>query len=499
MYDNWTEIIEIMKPILDLKRSKMEVKMAFESCLRTLGWRSSTGSMKNDFVTRTGKTIDIVLGVNQPNEAFRPVLPIIINTESTTHDIVDSVLTTIQDINAKVCIVVNSSISLFIMDQTSQNPVNIGEIPFESNNEEGIKFSSLLSANDFQETNLVAYFDTLYKTKLPAIKLEAIIKSITSDESKAMEVLRLYLELEGFEGEIVDNALKDVGINIFLKNEMASEPNPNVQSYAERQSNKSGHDNTRFSLCDGPFLNKRQFVLAVVTQYIKDHPSVTLKDLEIRFPSEIISKVRGVVRTWAQVKLWADQYGPDILGRYCSKEDERLKLIDGTEVVVNSQWGAVNFPRFLAIAKTLYDVRSNSPYEGIEHVPNNDYKTDNVDTGRAQNFKFSMAGIKIGETVIFDPTQIEVKVASNDTIEYRGKIYRLSNFVRNFLPDNMRTPSDKYRGPNYFSYKGNTLTSLRKDTCQKQDPIEQSEEQSNEKSKGIQISLNSFNTFKTKK
>ena len=140
MYDNWTEIIEIMKPILDLKRSKMEVKMAFESCLRTLGWRSSTGSMKNDFVTRTGKTIDIVLGVNQPNEAFRPVLPIIINTESTTHDIVDSVLTTIQDINAKVCIVVNSSISLFIMDQTSQNPVNIGEIPFESNNEEGIKF-----------------------------------------------------------------------------------------------------------------------------------------------------------------------------------------------------------------------------------------------------------------------------------------------------------------------------------------------------------------------
>ena len=69
----------------------------------------------------------------------------------------------------------------------------------------------------------------------------------------------------GFEGEIVDNALKDVGINIFLKNEMASDPNPNVQSYAERQSNKSGHDNTRVSLCDGPFLNKRQFVQIILS------------------------------------------------------------------------------------------------------------------------------------------------------------------------------------------------------------------------------------------
>lgn len=96
-----------------------------------------------------------------------------------------------------------------------------------------------------------------------------------------------------------------------------------------------------------------------------------LEGLESRFPSELASKVRGVIRTWAQVKSWAEDNGPDILTRYCTKDNERILLSDGTEIVVNSQWGSKNFPRFLALAKSLYnDIRSDSPYEGIECVQN---------------------------------------------------------------------------------------------------------------------------------
>lgn len=81
MYDNWSEIIEIMKPILGFKRSRTEIKMALGSCLRTFGWRLTTGSMKNDFITKSGKTIDIILGVKELGDVFHPILPIIINTE----------------------------------------------------------------------------------------------------------------------------------------------------------------------------------------------------------------------------------------------------------------------------------------------------------------------------------------------------------------------------------------------------------------------------------
>ena len=320
MYDNWSEIIEIMKPILGFKRSRTEIKMALGSCLRTLGWRLTTGSMINDFITKSGKTIDIILGVKELGDVFHPILPIMINTEETTKDIVDSVSAIMRDISVKICVVVGSSFDLFTIDQTSQKSINIGEIVFEQNNEEGIKLSSLLSVHGFEESNLVAYFDSLYKSRLQSIKLDEIINSIISDESKAEEVLRMYLELEGFKGEIVDKALKNVGVNIFFKNKVGLDSQYNDQVSESLHLNKSGHDNTRFSLNGGDFVSKRQFVLNVVSQYIKENPYVTLEGLESRFPSELASKVRGVIRTWAQVKSWAEDNGPDILTRYCTKQ-----------------------------------------------------------------------------------------------------------------------------------------------------------------------------------
>ena len=106
-----------------------------------------------------------------------------------------------------------------------------------------------------------------------------------------------------------------------------------------------------------------------------------------------------------------------------------------------------------------------------------------------------MAGIKIGESIVFDAANIEVSVVSDDMIEYKGSSYKLSAFVRAFLPDSMRTPSDAYRGPDFFSYKGVTLTELRNKNEEKQKEIIENNDGCN----GIQISLQSFNTFKTKK
>lgn len=76
-------------------------------------------------------------------------------------------------------------------------------------------------------------------------------------------------------------------------------------------------------------------------------------------------------------------------------------------------------------------------------------------------FKFSMAGIKIGTQITFDPTGIEVKVASDDTIEYDGRIYKLSPFVGTFLPEDLQNNSGAYQGPKYFSYQGKRLSDLR--------------------------------------
>ena len=78
-------------------------------------------------------------------------------------------------------------------------------------------------------------------------------------------------------------------------------------------------------------------------------------------------------------------------------------------------------------------------------------------------FKFSMCDIKIGEEITFIPTGIAVKVASDDSIEYEGRIYKLSPFVGTFMPEDQRNTSGAYQGAKYFSYNERVLDEIRKE------------------------------------
>ena len=76
-------------------------------------------------------------------------------------------------------------------------------------------------------------------------------------------------------------------------------------------------------------------------------------------------------------------------------------------------------------------------------------------------FRFSMVGIPIGAELVFVPTGLKVKVASDDQIEYEGRIYKLSPFVGTFMPADKRNTSGAYQGAKFFSYKGRILDDLR--------------------------------------
>jgi hypothetical protein len=80
---------------------------------------------------------------------------------------------------------------------------------------------------------------------------------------------------------------------------------------------------------------------------------------------------------------------------------------------------------------------------------------------KRRRFKFSMVNIPIGSTLTFIPTGIEVKVASDDQIEYEGRIYKLSPFVGTFMPEDKRNTSGAYQGSKYFSFNGKVLEEMR--------------------------------------
>ncbi len=120
---------------------------------------------------------------------------------------------------------------------------------------------------------------------------------------------------------------------------------------------------------------------------------------------------------------------------------------------------------FYDIAKMIEDAvvtvyKDNKPI--INKEKPDEQTEDHKRIVRRGRFKFSMVGIKIGEHVTFTPTNIEVKVASDDSIEYEGRIYKLSPFVGTFMPEDKRNTSGAYQGAKYFSYKGKILDDLRR-------------------------------------
>lgn len=103
---------------------------------------------------------------------------------------------------------------------------------------------------------------------------------------------------------------------------------------------------------------------------------------------------------------------------------------------------------------TLY--RDNAPIKDNSQV-----QEDIVHKKQRPRFKFSMVNIHIGTKITFIPTGLTVKVASDDQIEYEGRIYKLSPFVGTFMPAEKRNVSGAYQGAKYFSYNGKVLDDLR--------------------------------------
>lgn len=76
-------------------------------------------------------------------------------------------------------------------------------------------------------------------------------------------------------------------------------------------------------------------------------------------------------------------------------------------------------------------------------------------------FKFSMVNIPVGATLIFTPSNLEVRVVGDDTIEYQDRIYKLSPFTGTFMPESKRNTSGAYQGAKYFTYQGKVLDDMR--------------------------------------
>lgn len=105
---------------------------------------------------------------------------------------------------------------------------------------------------------------------------------------------------------------------------------------------------------------------------------------------------------------------------------------------------------------TMY--KNNVP---IQESKKSDSEDEHEHKKQRPRFRFSMVNIPIGSELVFIPTGIKVKVASDDQIEYQGRIFKLSPFTGTYMPPEKRNTSGAYQGAKYFTYKGEVLDDIR--------------------------------------
>ncbi|MBR5395593.1 MAG: GIY-YIG nuclease family protein [Bacteroidaceae bacterium] len=110
---------------------------------------------------------------------------------------------------------------------------------------------------------------------------------------------------------------------------------------------------------------------------------------------------------------------------------------------------------------------SQDEYKPLLDFIDANFETTPVDANVAKKprrapFKFSMIGLKPGDTIIFAPNGEEVRVNSENTVDYDGQILTLSRFCKIYMPD-VDSENKEYQGPAHFTYNGKTLDEIRKE------------------------------------
>lgn len=114
-------------------------------------------------------------------------------------------------------------------------------------------------------------------------------------------------------------------------------------------------DYAKYTLDGSGKYGKGRLVLEVIKKYVAKHCDVTYEDLVRTFPKQLRGRKRGKT-FWGCMNLREDAmtlYAETGKKRHFLEDDEIIRLSDGTEVAVSSQWGVGNINLFIDAARKL--------------------------------------------------------------------------------------------------------------------------------------------------
>lgn len=345
MNENWCEIVDILKDAIDNNYSKQNFTNAVENCLRILGWRKTNGSLITEYKLSNNSTIDIVLSKLCDENRHFNFLPVFIEEKGNLPTL-STVNFAMKELETNVALCLGKYINLLYYN--TENIICKTEIPLDQTDKDGIEISELLTAKNFDKLLLQKYITSLLERNNTTLKLRQDIEQIASSERKLRSIFSDYLIQQGYDSKLVEQEITNFRISVSMR---PSYTTRNIYSQNKK-------DTTRYSFNGSPFYPKKKFVLAIIKQYVNDHPNITYDELEKTFPSRIISRKRGIIRPLSMVQEWIAR-NPDLKSRFFLEPEELITLKDGIKYTIYNQWGLGPFDKFLQIVPSMYIVKSD--------------------------------------------------------------------------------------------------------------------------------------------
>lgn len=126
----------------------------------------------------------------------------------------------------------------------------------------------------------------------------------------------------------------------------------NPSGWGSSTSRPGSKDYTKYQF-RGSSYNKCRLVLAVVREHVRQHPDISMVQIQLAFPDKVQGS-SGIIRPFKDVY----QKG-DLQRRFFMKQEDRVRIASGREeAVVCTQWGTGNIGQFLEQAARLgYEIK----------------------------------------------------------------------------------------------------------------------------------------------
>lgn len=368
MKENWKEIVEVLQKAIKNNVKEETYKEKIIYCLRILGWKSNNIELELSLPIGNNNSIrpDIVLCLNNI-----PFIPIEIKRPANVcNERQEQLISYMRQLKSNIGLYIGNDIRLFYDDPNDINTsICVLKIKLEDNDDKGVILCNLLCFDSFDKIKIDNYCKEKYNEITNHKRIKEYFELFFSEDKLDDNIKELIKDKfidDGLDQKIVETELNKITFQIRYNHQTPITPIDNypISNTIKSTSNIKNEDNVKckeeFSIDGNNYYGVGPFVKMVVEKYVSDHPDITFEELENAFPPKLgkvkNSKSSGVVKTLNKINEIAINF-PDIKKRFNIKNP--IKLKDGTEVAVNTQWGnngpdKIIFQSFLNHIKKWY-------------------------------------------------------------------------------------------------------------------------------------------------